>query len=189
VPLGESQEPASAEASEVSAAQGDHVLVSYRSKRLSVPLPVPNAGDSARSRDSAVTMFLEPFCAFFPEDADYLRDAGRCVLRDLATGECFAVAEAAERALQGVQEMVVCPGSVSRHRGSVVRSVLKEVVDFLVSTSFGAASEALDSGTASEEPQTRNTSVAPQSMRLQGVLLEILLLLAAVVAPRYAPAA
>ena len=66
-------------------------------------------------------------CKLCPEDAYALE---RCRLR-LATGEQVSVAEAAER-LSELQQVVLCPCAVPHGKGSGVRSIFREVVDFMV---------------------------------------------------------
>eukprot|EP00931_Biecheleriopsis_adriatica_P107266 TRINITY_DN81613_c0_g1_i1.p1 TRINITY_DN81613_c0_g1~~TRINITY_DN81613_c0_g1_i1.p1 ORF type:complete len:971 (-),score=219.79 TRINITY_DN81613_c0_g1_i1:31-2904(-) len=173
------------EAAEPSCEDGG-IPVTYRGHRI-----VVKASELAADPAAAAVLFIEPFCQQFPEDSGFLRDIDTCTLRTLATGESFAVAEAAERIAEaGIQELVLCPAALPRARGSVLRGVFRELVDFVVCSSFGAVSGAspslhsnrdVDSGQA----MPRNVTMAPSIMRLQGVLHEILLLLAAVVAPRF----
>merc|ERR1719272_1681041 len=152
-------------------------------------------------------MILDPFCKKFPEDIPLLQDTEHCGFRVVCTGETFAAADIGERSPElsgGIvtagnsaipQELVICPTGVPRSRTSVLRSCFREFCDFLVSSSFGAingASPSLfvdggpDASNREDQWRVRNLSVAPMTFHLQVVLLEIILSLAAVVAPRYA---
>uniref|UniRef100_A0A7S4RKM5 Dymeclin n=1 Tax=Alexandrium monilatum TaxID=311494 RepID=A0A7S4RKM5_9DINO len=184
-------------ASEAERPPDGSLLVSYRSRRVAVQQPGTGAvGGSCLAGGPAASACLEPLCAVFPEDAHLLRDVEHCAFRAVATGETFAAADVAERAGETeAWELVACPGGVPAGRDSVVRSVFREIIDFLVSSSFGAMSGAspsllIDSDVEAMEglPAPRNLSTAPHTLQLQAVLLEILLLLSAVIVPRYAPA-
>jgi len=170
------------------------LVVTYCGKHVAVKLPPAADRPNVGGRDAAARACLEPFCTIFPEDADLLRQVDRCALRAAAAGETFAAADVAERAAAdlGVQEFIICPCRVPHARASVFRSIFREVSDFLVSSSFGAVSGASpsplidgDFDAGEGQPTNRNISTTPQTMQLQVVLLEILLSLAAVVAPRY----
>eukprot|EP00913_Durusdinium_trenchii_P024489 g22990.t1 len=83
------------------------------------------------------------------------------------------------------QEVVLCPSAVPYSRGSVLRSVFREIVDFLLYSTFGAVnstSPSLHGDSEAESQMQRNLSMSPTTMRLQAILHEILLLLFAVAA-------
>lgn len=158
--------------------QDGHISVSYCGKHLEVQWP-PEPSTSAAS------LFVEPLCSLCPEDAAALREDS-CMLRTLPTGEHFSVAEAMERLSEtDTQEVVLCPSAVPYSRGSVLRSVFREIVDFLLYSTFGAVnstSPSLHGDSEAESQMQRNLSMSPTTMRLQAILHEILLLLFAVAA-------
>ena len=71
---------------------------------------------------------MEPLCRECPEDASAL---ARCRLR-LVTGEQVPLTEAAERLEELREGLVLCPCVVPHGKGSGVRSIFREVVDFMV---------------------------------------------------------
>lgn len=170
------QVPLHEEEGEAAKCKEGHILVNYGGKHLEVKWP-PEADVSS--------LFIEPLCSVCPEDATALRDS-MCTIRALPTGEHFSVVEAMERLQEiDVQEVVLCPSAVPHARGSVLRSVFREIVDFLLYSTFGAVnstSPSLHGDSEAESGVPRNLSMSPTTMRLQAILHEILLLLAAVVA-------
>ncbi|CAJ1427406.1 unnamed protein product [Effrenium voratum] len=156
--------------------QEGHIPVNYRGKRLQVRWPEQPSEGSLKS------LLVEPMCALCPEDAAALQES--CMLRVLPTGESVSMLEAAERMVEAdVSELVLCPTAVPSYQGSVLRSVFRELADFLVCSTFGAMSSTPSvQGEEDDGEQRRNLSMSPTTMRLQALLYEILLLLSAVVA-------
>lgn len=173
------QVPLHEEETETSKCQEGHIMVNYVGKHSQVKWPPTEATAATAS------LFVEPLCSLCPEDTTALRDEN-CMMRVLPTGEHFSVAEAAERLQEmDVQEVVLCPSAVPHARGSVLRSVFREIVDFLLYSTFGAVnstSPSLHGDSEAESGVQRNLSVSPTTMRLQALLHEILLLLSAVAA-------
>lgn len=167
--------------------------VTYRGR--SVPVPLEDAAGARGGSTVSAEECLVPFRELFPEDR-HLLVAGRCALRAVVTGETFAAADLEERLAQigayDHEHLVVCPSGAPNHPKGTVRSVFREIADFLVSSSLGAASGESTSERApgGAEPGDgdvlqRNVATSPHTMQLHGVLLEILLTLGAVIEPRY----
>lgn len=188
-------EQAPLEVADATATQPDDgtVPVSYCGRRIPVKVAACSQSPGA---------VLDHFRAAFPDDAiAALASVERCALRSATDGETFAAADLAERIAEtgaGPHGLVLCPGGVPAARSSVLRSVLREVADFLASSSFGAVNGAspsllsdsdADGGSADggRPLPARNLSVSPQTLQLQAILLEILLTLLSVLAPRYGP--
>lgn len=167
--------------------QPGELFVSYRNNKLKV-----NVGSLGQDSVTASAACVEAMVPYVPDDADILRSE-RCGLRDVAQGDVFAKVDLAGRVALGCHEVVLCPAGVPK-KDSVLRALFKEVCDTIVTSSFGAlsaASPSLHESDGSDKTEAtsggRNLSVPPHAMQLQCVLLETMLSLLAVVAPRFGP--
>lgn len=188
------QAPCEISGGELAVTPRGSVLVSYRGRQVLVQLVADCAGDSLAAAEAC----LEPFRQIFPEDAGILGPLDRVALREVTSGETFAAADVVDRVVElgdrPTPQFVVCPCAVPHERRSVIRSLFREVGDFLVSSSFGAVSamspslhEQQDAEGPEGKTAPRNLSTAPHTIMLQTVLIEIVLSLASVVSPRFRP--
>lgn len=159
----------------------EQALVTYCGRPV-VVFPLKNA-----TAAQVVSAFIEPVCAHFPEDVSIIHATQRCAFRAPLLSETFAAADLSGRIAEAdIQDLVLCPGGVPRTMNSVVRTVFREILDFLVATSFGAVTGATPRVLANNDADknlNRNTSTSSSALQLQSLLLEIVLALTPIISP------